>query len=64
MDVGGVGNVSAALSQSSSGDAVAILVMKKAMEVQAQSAMQLIAAVPAPAAVNPPGVGANVNTFA
>ncbi len=64
MDIGSVGSVSAALSQASSGDAVAILVMKKAMDIQAQGAIQLIAALPAPATVNPPGVGGNVNIFA
>jgi hypothetical protein len=62
MDIGSVGAVSSALTQAKTGDAVAISVMKKAIDLQAQGALQLIQALPQPAAVN--GVGGNINTYA
>ena len=64
MDVSSIGSVSRALSQASTGDAVAILVLKKAMDIQAQSAMQLIQALPQLPASNPPNLGNGVDTFA
>lgn len=64
MDIASVGNVSAALSQAKTGDAVAITILKKANDIQAQSAMQLIQALPQPAGNNPPNLGNSVNTFA
>lgn len=64
MDIASVGNVSAALSQAKTGDAVAITMLKKANDIQAQSAMQLIQALPQPAGNNPPNLGNSVNTFA
>lgn len=64
MDTGNVGSVSAALSQAKTGDAVAIMVLKKANDIQAQSAMQLIQALPQPAGNNPPNLGNSINTFA
>jgi len=64
MDINGVGNVSAALNQAGTGDAVAIAVLKKSLDIQAQSAMQLIQALPQPAPSNPPNLGNGVNTFA
>lgn len=64
MDIGSVGNVSSALSQAKTGDAVAIAVLKKANDIQAQSALQLIQALPqAPAGVTA-SLGNNVNAFA
>ncbi len=62
MDISSVGSVSSALSQAKTGDAVAITVLKKAMELQAQGALQLIQALPQPAAIN--GVGGSINTYA
>ena len=64
MDLNSIGNVSAALSQASTGDAVAITVLKKAIDSQAQGAMQLIQALPQPTPSNPPNLGNGVNTFA
>jgi hypothetical protein len=64
MEIGNVGSVSAALSQAQTGDAVAIMVLKKANDIQAQSAMQLIQALPQPAGNNPPNLGNSINTFA
>jgi hypothetical protein len=64
MDIGSVGSVSSALSQARTGDSVAIAVLKKANEAQAQTAMQLIQALPQPTASVTPGLGNSVNTFA
>jgi Putative motility protein len=60
MDVSGMGSLSSALTQANTGDAAAILVMKKAMDIQAQSAMQLIQALPQ-ATNNPPNLGNSVD---
>lgn len=60
-------NTSAALVQNAS-DAVGIAVLKKANDIQAQTAMALIAAIPQPpqqsAANLPPNLGQNINTTA
>lgn len=51
-----------------SGDAVGMLMLKKAIDIEAQSAMALIAAIPQPpqqsAANLPPNLGQNINTTA
>ncbi|MCL2636401.1 MAG: YjfB family protein [Betaproteobacteria bacterium] len=60
MDIGSVGSLSTALSQARTGDAVALLVMKKAIDVQAQTALQLLQALPAVAS-NPPNLGGSVD---
>lgn len=60
MDIAAVGNMSSALSQARTGDAVAVLVMKKAMDIQAQTALQLLQALPQ-AASNPPNLGNSVD---
>ena len=64
MDINSIGNVSASLNQASSGDAVAITVLKKTLDIQAQMAMQLIQALPQPTTSSPPNLGNSVNTFA
>jgi hypothetical protein len=64
MNVNSVGTVSSSISQASTGDAVAITVLKKSLDIQAQNALQLLQALPQPAAVNPPNLGNRVNTFA
>jgi hypothetical protein len=66
MEISSVGSVSAALSQASSGDAVALLVLKKALEIQAQNAMQLIQALPQPVTTSVPAAPSadGINTFA
>jgi hypothetical protein len=64
MEISSVGNVSAELSQAKTGDAVAITVLKKAIDIQAQGVLQLIQAIPQPATNSPPNLGNGVNTFA
>ena len=56
MDVSSIGSLSTALSSAQTGDAVNTLVLKKAMDIQAQSATQLLEALPAIAS-NPPNLG-------
>lgn len=62
MDISSVGAASSALSQANTGDAVAITVLKKTMDLQAQAALQLIQSLPQTAPVN--GVGGKINTYA
>lgn len=64
MDISSLGNVSSALSQARTGDAVAIAVLKKANDIQAQSASQLLQALPQVPVSVTPGLGERVNTFA
>lgn len=57
----------ASVAGQSSGDAVGITMLKKAMEIEAQNAKQLINSIPSPekSATNlPPNLGQNVNTTA
>jgi len=62
MDVTGIASAATELSQARTGDAVAITVLRKALDIQEQSAMQLIQALPVTS--NPPNLGNSVNTFA
>lgn len=59
MDVGAIGSLSTALSNIETGQAIQLAVQKKAMDVEQQSAEQLVAAIS-----NPPNLGNNVDTFA
>lgn len=63
MDVSTLVGLSTAQSQARTGDAMGIVVLKKAMEVQAQGALQLLQALPQPAS-NPPHLGQNVDVTA
>lgn len=60
MDVASVGSLSTALAQSSTGDAVGTLVLRKAMDLQAQLARELLQAVPQPAN-NPSHLGNSID---
>ncbi|WP_263770893.1 YjfB family protein [Propionivibrio soli] len=64
MDINSVGNVSASLSSASTGNAVAIAVLKKSLDLQAQAALQLVQALPQAAPGTTATLGNNVNTFA
>lgn len=63
MDVSSIGSASTALSQAQTGDAMATLVMKKAMDIQAQNALQLLQALPQVAS-NPPNLGNSIDVKA
>lgn len=59
-------NTSTAIAQNAN-DAVGLAVLKKAMDVEAQSAMALINAIPQPAQSSanlPPHLGQNINVVA
>lgn len=60
MDVSTIASVAAGMSQIQTAQAVQLAVLKKAMDVGAQSALQLLQAVPG----NPPHLGNNVDVFA
>jgi hypothetical protein len=69
MDVSTISAIATQMSQERTASAVQIAVLKKAMDIEAQGAMQLIqAAVQASAMgampANPPHLGNQVNTFA
>lgn len=64
MEIASVGNMSAGLMQSQTGDAVAVTVLRKALDIQAQNARQLLEALPQPVASNPPNLGNRVDIFA
>ena len=60
MDVSNIGSLSTALSQAQTGDAVSTLVLKKAMQIQEQNALQLLQALPQ-VPNNPPNLGNSVD---
>ena len=60
MDMASISNMSTSLSQARTGDAVAVLVMKKVMDVQPQTALQLLQALPQVAS-NPANLGNGVD---
>jgi hypothetical protein len=63
MDISSIGGLTSALSQATTGDAVSIAVLKKAMDIQAQSAMQLLEGLPQVAS-NPPNLGSAIDVKA
>jgi hypothetical protein len=63
MDVSSVGSLSTALSQAQTGDAVSTLVLRKALDIQAQNAMQLLQALPQLPS-NPPNLGNSIDVKA
>lgn len=63
MDISGIASMATRMSQQRTADAADTLVLKKALQVQEQSAMTLIAAV-TPATSLPSHLGQNVNVVA
>jgi hypothetical protein len=64
MAVNLVSGANAALNNASGNEAVSIAVLKKAIDLQAQGAAQLLQALPSPVANNPPHLGNRIDTFA
>lgn len=65
MDTSAIASLASDLSQTRTAGAVQIAVLKKAMDIEANGALQLLQALPAPMLVNnPPNLGNNVDTFA
>ena len=62
MDVSSIASIPTELSQAKTADAVSIAVLRKALDIQEQSALQLIQALPT--TVNPPNLGNSIDTFA
>ena len=62
MDVSSIASIATELSQAKTADAVSIAVLRKALDIQEQSALQLIQALPT--TVNPPNLGNSIDTFA
>ncbi|MBK6357124.1 MAG: YjfB family protein [Betaproteobacteria bacterium] len=60
MNVGAIGSGSTEMSQVQTADAVQVAVLKKAMDIEKQSAVQLLQAIPS----NPAHLGNNVDAFA
>ena len=63
MDITALASLSTALSQAQLGDAVGISVLKKAMDIQEQSSLQLLQALPQQCS-NPPNLGNSVDVKA
>jgi Putative motility protein len=63
MDVSSLGSLSAAMSPVEVKDAANTMVLKKAMDIQAQNAMQLLEALPQ-VSNNPPNLGNSVDVKA
>lgn len=60
MDISSLGGLSAAMSPVEVKDAANTMVLKKAMDIQAQNAMQLLEALPK-VSNNPPNLGNSVD---
>jgi len=60
MDVSSLGSLSAAMSPEQTRDTASTLVLKKAIDIQAQNAMQLLGALPQVTS-NPPNLGNSVD---
>jgi len=63
MDISAIASLSTQMSQQRASDAAALLVFKKALNMQQSAAMTLISSV-TPATSLPPHLGQNVNTVA
>lgn len=63
MDVASISGQASMLSQSQLSDAVSTAVLRKAIDIQAQGALQLLQALP-PVANNPPNLGNTIDVRA
>lgn len=64
MDVNSIANLATNMAQERIGQEVGVAVLKKALDIQASSAMALINALPPIPPSLPPNLGQNVNTTA
>lgn len=64
MNILGISSLASNVSQSSNADAIQLAVMKKAMDINAQSALQLIQVASNVIPSNPPHLGNKIDTFA
>jgi len=63
MDISSLGSLTSVLSQVQTGDVVGTLMLKKAMDIEEQSALQLLQALP-PVPSNPPNLGNSIDITA
>ena len=63
MEISSVGSLTTALSQPQNAEAAGLLVLKKAIDIQAQNALQLLQALP-PVTSNPTNLGNSVDVRA
>ncbi len=65
MDISAIASLATGMSQAKTSQEVNVAVLKKALDLSATSAANLIAALPAPAAPSlPPHLGQHINTTA
>jgi hypothetical protein len=65
MDVSAIASLATEMSQARTSDAVQMAVLKKALDMQGQGALQLLeAALQSVPANNPPHLGNRIDTFA
>jgi len=64
MDVSAIAAAASDMAQAQTADAVQIAVLKKALDIESQNAMQLIQAASQVIYNNPPNLGNQVDTFA
>jgi hypothetical protein len=65
MDSSSIASMASSIASAQTDSAVGVAVLKKALDIQSQNAMQLLQALPQPApASNPPNLGNRVDTFA
>ncbi|HTY02720.1 MAG TPA: YjfB family protein [Rhodocyclaceae bacterium] len=64
MDVSAIAAAASDMAQTQTADAVQIAVLKKALDIESQNAMQLIQAASQVIYNNPPNLGNQVDTFA
>jgi len=64
MDVSAIAAAASDMAQTQTADAVQIAVLKKALDIESQNAMQLIQAASQVVYNNPPNLGNQVDTFA
>lgn len=64
MDTSAVASAAADLSRRQTGDAVSTLVLKKALDLQAQNAAALLQTLPQENYSNPPHLGNGIDAFA
>lgn len=63
MDVSGITEIATNLARGKTTEAVQLAVLKKAIDIQAQGAMQLVQAASQVVYNNPPNLGNQVDTF-
>lgn len=64
MDISAITSQATSMSQAATTQAIQIAVLKKAIDIDAQGALQLIEAASNVISSNPPNLGNNIDTFA